>query len=264
VKYAVVTTNIADIWAEPRVESERVNQALFAEPIEVLGSRGGFLKARQFDGYTGWLDSRLAGEIDRASFRDLSSHRSHVVAKPSARLYAADGRTPIAPYVLYYGTSFPARNSQSGPVLNLPGGIRATLKRSAAAPISKNMPRDLTGTRLAREARRFLGTPYLWGGITPLGFDCSGLVRAVCSRLGLQVPRDTKDQIGCGRPVERENIAAGDLLFFDRHVAIALHGTEIVHASRAEGGVRISSLASGTPGYRADLDHSFAAARRIV
>jgi cell wall-associated NlpC family hydrolase len=122
----------------------------------------------------------------------------------------------------------------------------------------------VNGRKLATEAIKFLGVPYLWGGISPLGFDCSGLVQTICARFGIAVPRDTDKQIRIGKQVQDMETRVGDLLFFKRHVGFALGQKRIIHASLGGGGVRINSLVPGAPDYRSDLDREFQQARRIV
>jgi cell wall-associated NlpC family hydrolase len=146
----------------------------------------------------------------------------------------------------------------------LPNGGAVLLKAGALRPIDSNMTPSVTGRLIVREAQKFLGTPYLWGGLSPAGFDCSGLVRAVFARFGRYVPRDTKDQINAGHKVPRECIKSGDLVFFERHVGIAIGQSRIIHASLAGGGVRINSLVPGTADYREDLDNRYSQARRIL
>jgi len=86
----------------------------------------------------------------------------------------------------------------------------------------------------------------------------------VFSRFGVFLPRDTKDQIKCGREVEQKEIVTGDLLFFKRHVAIATPRGRIIHSSVGGGGVRINSLRAGQELYRADLDRDYVTARRVL
>jgi cell wall-associated NlpC family hydrolase len=107
-----------------------------------------------------------------------------------------------------------------------------------------------SGAALARTAHTLLGTPYRDAGTTPAGFDCSGLVLYVCARHGITMPRDVRRQAASGRPVTREHVAAGDLVFFTTtaagptHVGIALDRDRFVHAPRTGTVVRVESLRS--------------------
>ncbi|MGZ4431535.1 MAG: C40 family peptidase [Gaiellales bacterium] len=112
-----------------------------------------------------------------------------------------------------------------------------------------NHPGAIAGTlgeRAVAVARRYAGVPYRWGGATPRGFDCSGLVQYVYGRLGVELPRVTYDQFRAGRHVRRNQLQAGDLVFFHRvgHVGIwighgwfiqALRTGTLVHTSQLSG-----------------------------
>jgi cell wall-associated NlpC family hydrolase len=104
------------------------------------------------------------------------------------------------------------------------------------------------GHRLAATALEFRGVPYRNGGVTPAGFDCSGLVRYVLAQHGREVPRQTRDQFTAGRRVGRNDLQAGDLVFFSTvapgasHVGIALDDDEFVHAPSSRGVVRVERL----------------------
>ena len=103
----------------------------------------------------------------------------------------------------------------------------------------------LTGTALSLR-----GTPYRNGGADPGGFDCSGFTQYVFARSGVSLPRDVKEQFDAGRPVPKDQIAAGDLLFFSTvapgasHVGIALDGGRFVHAPSSSGVVRVEQIES--------------------
>jgi cell wall-associated NlpC family hydrolase len=107
---------------------------------------------------------------------------------------------------------------------------------------------EALGHRLAATALEFRGVPYRNGGTSPAGFDCSGLVRYVLARHGLEVPRQTREQYTAGRRIGRTDLQAGDLVFFSTvasgasHVGIALDHDEFVHAPSSRGVVRVERL----------------------
>lgn len=105
------------------------------------------------------------------------------------------------------------------------------------------------GQRIVQAAEPFLHAPYRLGGDTPAGVDCSGFTKAVFSRFGYDLPRQSRLQAGLGQGVEPESLAPGDLIFFstDRqvginHVAIYLGGGRILHSSSRRGGVAVDRL----------------------
>lgn len=99
------------------------------------------------------------------------------------------------------------------------------------------------GATIARIATTYLGTPYVWSGSSPAGFDCSGLVAYVYGRVGISIPHNAAQQYRFGTPVSREQLVPGDLVFFDRlrHNGIYLGEGRFVHAT-TPGGVKIARL----------------------
>ena len=253
-KSACVTTNVLDLWAEPRYNSERKSQLLYGDVVTLGTSRHGFVRVTEKDGYTGWADERFFDHVLPRLVTSNDGWEWGRVAKPTIKISQA-------PHVLFYGSRLLVR-SVGGRYMQtrLANGEVVGISLSAIELISK--ARRITARRVIVDAKKFLGTPYLWGGITVHGLDCSGLTRSVFRQVGIDLPRDTKDQIKVGTKVDRADLLPGDLLFFDRHVAIALRGGRIIHSSKGGGGVRIQSLVKGQPEYRADLDRDIKAARR--
>ena len=95
----------------------------------------------------------------------------------------------------------------------------------------------------ARMATEYLGTPYVWAGSSPSGFDCSGLVSYVFARVGVSIPHNAAQQYRYGTPVPRDGLQPGDLVFFNRlrHNGIYLGGGRFIHATKP-GGVKIARL----------------------
>ena len=120
------------------------------------------------------------------------------------------------------------------------------------------------GAAVARTAQTLLGAPYREGGSLPDGFDCSGLVQYVFARHGVAVPRDVRRQAAAGAPVDRGDIAPGDLVFFatsgsgPTHVGIAAGGDRFIHAPKSGDVVRVESMSAGYWTSR------FVAARRLA
>ncbi len=129
-----------------------------------------------------------------------------------------------------------------------PAGGARTPDRPVATPAGPLTPAQAQGHRVASMALEFRGVPYRNGGTDPAGFDCSGLVVYVFTKLGQPVPRQTSAQFTVGRAVDRTDLRAGDLVFFSTvapgasHVGIALDDDEFVHAPSSNGVVRVERL----------------------
>jgi cell wall-associated NlpC family hydrolase len=182
---------------KPKASSEQHTQVLFADPVDVVDRSNGWAKVVLADGYEGYIETEALGE-------PLPKERAHVVVVPQA----ADR---------YMGTWLPAPGLRTEPL--------AAARRKAS------------GEAIAEAALMFLGTSYEWGGLTSEGIDCSGLVQAVHRRFGLLLPRNADQQEEAGREVSLRSAQPGDLLCYGDHIAVALEGGEIVHASKEAGAV---------------------------
>ncbi len=131
-----------------------------------------------------------------------------------------------------------------GQQLRLPGGANAA-PAAPSAPSSSGI-----GGKAVAEARKYLGVPYVWGGSTPKGFDCSGLMQYVFRSLGVSIPRVAADQFRAGREVSRHDLQPGDAVFFSNtgsrsgitHVGMYIGDGKFLHAPKTGDVVKISNL----------------------
>ncbi len=247
---------------EPRYNCQRASQLLFLEPLKVGKKNGDFVLVQQADGYSGWADTRFLKELSRVEYENQINSANAVVSAFDAKLIDNKSST-VLPHFLYYGTRLKVTATIDGGFRIMhPSGKYAYIKRNRVRPIKKKA--SVTGKKLVKEASKWLGVPYLWGGMTPAGFDCSGFLKQIFGQFNIFLPRDTKDQILVGDRIDRQSIKTGDLLFFKRHVGMAITREQMIHCSVGSAGVTIESIVSGQPDYRQDLDRDFAEARRII
>lgn len=255
---ARININVADIRRENKFRSERTNQVLFNELVEVLEEGAEYSRIRCGDNFEGWIDNRFLTEHD--SFR--SGNPFVAVDNLVSAYEQADTnskRITSIPYgcVLYgelesdYLRIIPDRYGRLFiPLANLANYENAHLR--------------FTTDNLLAETEKFLGAPYLWGGRSFFGIDCSGFSQNIMRRFGVELPRDSKDQRNQGLEIAREDIQPGDLLFFPGHVTIAVSDTLMIHSSLGNGGVAYNSLDSQNPLYLEFYDQNLQTIRRVL
>ncbi len=238
-----VSSSVADVRREPSHAAELVTQAIMGEDAAALKLDGDWYLVMLPDGYHGWIRSWYVHETrpeDIASY--MKRANTLVVANIAYIRQSADPDSfPVTDLVA--GTRVAADRASDGfrKVL-LPGGREGFAPERDLEDIAA--PVGLLRERIISRAMRFIGIPYLWGGTSTKGFDCSGLVKRVYMMEEIELPRDSDRQALVGEEVPLEESAPGELLFFGEgeaitHVAIYLGGKRFIHAS---GEVRINSL----------------------
>ncbi len=263
-KYGIIIRNVTDLRAKPDFRSERKSQLLYNEPVIVESNQNGYSKVNQTDGYNGWVDEKSVFLMSKSAWIKYWKSLNGRISSPTARIISKSDLIGI-PTFLFFGTMLLVIQSRSGRTRSgMPNGeIFYIRSGKIERPKSDNIDTpDIS--RIIRQAKKFIGTPYLWGGVTPFGYDCSGLVQILYRMEGIKLPRDSKDQQNAGIKIDRASIQKGDLLFFKGHVAMAIDSFRIIHSSLGEGGVAINSLNPGDKNYRPDLDKTFICARRLL
>lgn len=245
--HGVVRIPVLDVRRRPDHRSEMTSQLLLGEVVRRLGRpRGGWWRAESLgDGYVGWVKEWGLVSAGRARARRWAVLARGRVAVPGteARAHPA-GSTRVSP--LPFNARVIAGPARRGwRAVELPDGRRGMVPAAALA-----LPRTRPPGIVAR-VRSLLGAPYLWGGRSPAGFDCSGFSQQVLAESGVSLPRDAAAQYRACRPLEDPaSVVPGDLVFFAppgrrvAHVGIALGGGYYAHA---RGWVRIASIVPRNP-----------------
>lgn len=240
-KGLLVTTAVAPLLAVPNLQGELVSQLVLGEGAEVVGVQADMLHVRtMLDGYTGWI---AAGYVEQLPIGEVEAWLANAAWSEGALLQDSAGIAIRAPHRARLILAEPGR-------VLFPNGDRGEILAGAVSPRQDLVARAREEPPADWAWREFAGTPYLWGGITAAGIDCSGLTQNAFLARGVTLPRDAHQQASHGRVIDPADRRAGDLLFFrardrDRigHVGLLAEADTMVHSTVDTGCVTRESLA---------------------
>jgi hypothetical protein len=219
---------VSDLRAEPKFRSERVSQTIFGEAVDVLkGGSGDYMHVRAADGYEAYTSRNGFGKVS---------------AEPEYKIVQAwktgDIRLPV------------------GSLLTEDDVEKMLIPRKFYRPLDYSV--DVLGL-----ARGYLGVPYLWGGVSEFGIDCSGLVQRVFGFNGVKLPRNAGEQEHAGKIVSSlDEAEPEDTVFFPGHVGIYMGKGRLIHANLHNQRVSITDL-SDRSAYSSYLRKHVTSIRRI-
>lgn len=275
--YGIVNLSVCNIRSEPGHSSELSTQATLGTLINVLKKEEGWYLVQTPDGYLGWLDPGGFERVDTAG-ADAWAKSGRVVYLPDFGFaYASPGEQAVVSD-LVAGNILRKLGREGGFIkVQFPDGREAYVMADEVMDYKAWLDsRAPTAENILRTAKRFTGRPYLWGGTSGKGVDCSGFTKMVFYLNGLMLPRDASQQVHTGIEVETDttfsNLLPGDLLFFGRkatadqsekitHVAIYQGDQSIIHSS---GRVREESLRRGDSTFTEYRLKTFVRAKRLL
>lgn len=230
--YGICNLSIVSLHKEASHVSEMVSQVLFGEHFKVLEKRKKWSKIRlQFDSYEGYIDNKQYEEISEEAYNNLTTNNT--VLSGELIDYITDEKGGLSTICL--GSNLPNFSNKSITINNKTFNYEGSI-------INKKLDKDY----LLKTAYMFLNSPFLWGGKTPFGLDCSGFTQMVYKLCGYNLLREAKQQATLGEVLSFiEESEPGDLAFFDdnegiiTHVGIIMKDNYIIHV---DGKVRIDRI----------------------
>ena len=224
-KYGICPLSVVPVRFEPSDKSEMVTQLLYGDHFKITEHRKSWSKIRiKYDSYEGWIDNKQIRAIDKEEFKSLNEAVPVYVSDLVE--FVSDEGSNLCPVVL--------------------GSCLTGLKLLKHSHDGRTVKGQQPKSKLVETALLYLNTPYLWGGKTPFGIDCSGFTQMVYKLNGYDLLRDASQQATQGEVLSFiEEAEPGDLAFFDDkegniiHVGIILKDNYIIHA---HGEVRIDRL----------------------
>jgi gamma-D-glutamyl-L-lysine dipeptidyl-peptidase len=276
--WALVKRSVCDVRRVPEAPGEQVTQLLVGESVRVLDTQGAWSLVRaERDGYIGWTRTTALQAGDRKVVRAYHKSANVLVQVGLARSFdrPATGAQHVG--MLPFGVTLPMIEERRGwAALRLPDDRVWWVKETDVLPLTNRPTPNAAGIAFTLDRiKPFVGIPYMWGGRSPYGYDCSGLAQTFWAFMGVHIPRDADQQFRAGKLV-KGTPRPGDLLFFGgddsnladarhgriTHVAISLGGDDLIHANGGSWNIAYNSLNPASPIYRADLRESLVGVRR--
>ncbi len=276
--YGVVRLSVCNIRSKPKHSAELATQSTLGSSLRIYKKEGDWYYVQTPDDYLGWLDKDGFTRMDKTAYDAWMQEEKVIVTTDIAKAKATADLESETVSDLLPGNIL-AKKGVEGDFekVAFPDGREAFIPRRFRADLNAWLENTKPDTsRIFQTAKRMMGSPYLWGGTSSKGMDCSGYTKQIFFENGILLPRDASQQVRVGEEVKTDttlvNLLPGDLLFFGRkataekkeriwHVAIYLGDGKIIHSA---GNVKIQSLRRGDEDFAEDRLETFVRAKRIL
>jgi hypothetical protein len=254
---ALVKLSVANLRSNPAHSAELATQATMGTPLEILKKEGSWYLAQTPDKYIAWVDDGGLEPVNDEKFRTWRASPKLIYTKAFGFSYKEASLDSQEVSDLVAGSIMELLGEQSQFYeVRYPNGDKAFVEKSAAQPYREWIAALNPEENLIKTSKSLMGLPYLWGGTSPKGVDCSGYTKTIYFLNGIIIPRDASQQVHTGKLVDStrnfENLIPGDLLFFGRagtdstaervvHVGMWIGNNQFIHSS---GNVHISNMDS--------------------
>ncbi len=279
--FGVVKLSVANLRSKPSVSSGLETQALMGMPLKIYKKEGHYYFVQTPEKYIKWMNAGALAPMTQVEFDAWSKSDKVIYIGGFGYAYAKPDSKSLIVTDLLTGNILKRINADGDfTKVNLPDGTPAFVLTEKLMNYEDWLDsRKLTAQNIEKAAFSYMGTPYVWGGTSGKGLDCSGFTKNVFLQNGIMLPRDASQQVRVGKeiPLDKNlsNLQKGDLLFFGHkatpnkkervtHVGIYLGDGQFIHAGVDKAQVAIESLFEGAPDFAANRLKSLLRAKRIV
>ena len=273
--WAIVDISVCNIRSTPGHDAEMVSQALMGTPVKVLRYNGGWYLIQTPDSYVGYVDDDAITTMNTDSFEKWKSSSRIIWLAKTGDIYSVKNNNRIVSDIVAGNILEISGENSKYYTVTFPDGREGLLNKKNCEKFEKWVQKTRPEVNnLVATAEEFMGTPYLWGGTSSKGMDCSGFTKTVYFLNGLILARDVSLQFMHGMKIESgkttDSLKIGDLLFFGSkrdgkprptHVGMYIGDTRFIHSS---GMVKINSLDSTKTDFSRFRRDSFLGVRRII